>query len=214
MMKLGIVNNTLDYYRLYAQEPHGRHKSWEHCYLHFRGKRLKSKNDFDNAALHLAFYLASWGMYRGSSQIFHKDYKIHIPVVRVLVSPKYEALWSLDCDSLQLNDPSIGLIFKLAEDVRKALMQNGITPTPTLTTKIIMGTAGCVPAYDRNFVAGVKRLGKFPASFGSKSYGGIVQFYQEHADEFKEAQAIIAKSSFEYPPMKLVDMYFLRLGKR
>lgn len=44
--------------------------SWEHCYTFF----ASHPTNFDLASLHLAFYLASWGMYRGSTAIRNYDY--------------------------------------------------------------------------------------------------------------------------------------------
>ncbi len=212
-MRLNIVENSLRFYIDHLQEPHHRYRSWEHCYDHFQKRHsFESKADFDTAALHLAFYLASWGMYRGSSQVLQKDYKIYIPTIRVLVSPKYQSLWALDFEAIPLDGPEIKLVFQLAQDIEKTLGQKGITPTRTLVTKIIMGTVGCTPAYDRFFIDGVKSLGEFSASFGHRSYLGLIQFYRENVREFKEAQAVISKDRVAYPPMKLVDMYFWSLG--
>src|ERR1700724_165165 len=48
--------------------PHDRDRSWEHCYRYFRSADASTiRKDHDQAALQLGFYLASWGMYRGSS---------------------------------------------------------------------------------------------------------------------------------------------------
>ena len=43
-------------------------------------------NDVDYLTLQLAFYLASWGMYRGSSELLQKDYLIHEPIVEIIRS--------------------------------------------------------------------------------------------------------------------------------
>jgi hypothetical protein len=44
---------------------HGRYLSWDHCYGYFqRNSPEIIAADRDHAALHLGFYLASWGMYR------------------------------------------------------------------------------------------------------------------------------------------------------
>jgi hypothetical protein len=53
---------------------------------------------------------------------------------------------------------------------------------------------------------------KFPARFGIKSYRGLIDFYREHKNEFKEAQGFIAERGMNYPVMKLADMYFWSLG--
>ncbi|WP_422122349.1 hypothetical protein DHX103_11105 [Planococcus sp. X10-3] len=64
-----IQDTTLKYFQLLANDPHHRYKSWEHNYLFFREnhKHLDDEKISDHASLHLAFYLASWGMLRGGS---------------------------------------------------------------------------------------------------------------------------------------------------
>ena len=75
------------YYNETVEDPHGRYLSWQHCYNAFTTNRGGlDENTFDYLALHLAFYLASWGMYRGSSFLLQKDYKVHIPVVKILIT--------------------------------------------------------------------------------------------------------------------------------
>src|SRR3989344_3306084 len=75
-----------------------RGKSWEHCYAFFRNyKKFRNNNELlDRAALHLGFFLASWGMLRGSSFLLQKDYKYYISIVRVLIKDQYEILWNVD----------------------------------------------------------------------------------------------------------------------
>ena len=73
---------------------HHRYRSWEHCYQLLSGagpeRNLRNR---DTAALHLGFYLASWGMYRGSSFLLQRDYKVHGYVVDVLANTEYADLW-------------------------------------------------------------------------------------------------------------------------
>lgn len=75
----------------------------EHCNNVFNEKHVElmekrkschdlSDEDYDYLALHLSFYLASWGMYRGSSMLLSTDYKIHIPIVKELMKEEYEYL--------------------------------------------------------------------------------------------------------------------------
>jgi hypothetical protein len=46
---------------------HHRYRSWEHCYRYFHRSIPEAiAVDHDHAALQLGFYLASWGMCRGS----------------------------------------------------------------------------------------------------------------------------------------------------
>lgn len=70
----------------------------------FRDARTDSSPDFDYLSLHLAFYLASWGMYRGSCFIFHKDYKVHTTIVEAILKPEYDCLLGLACTDVRNND--------------------------------------------------------------------------------------------------------------
>ena len=78
-----------DYFNETMEDEHGRYLSWKHCYRAFGENRNKTDDlTVDYLALHLAFYLASWGMYRGSSFLLQKDYKVHIPVVHIVQEEK------------------------------------------------------------------------------------------------------------------------------
>lgn len=57
-------------------DPHHRFNSWKHCYHFFKENhaRLNEEAIQDTAALHLRFYLTSWGMMRGSTDLLQKDY--------------------------------------------------------------------------------------------------------------------------------------------
>src|SRR5262245_15461814 len=65
---MAIAEDVLKFHRRLVADPHHRFRLWEHCYAYFQ----RGQNDCDLASLHLAFYLASWGMYRGSSGRLHK----------------------------------------------------------------------------------------------------------------------------------------------
>ena len=86
-MSKKIVSNPImdkgaveEYIQKMIDDSNHRFKSWEHCYYAF-GDDNKT---IDELALHLAFYLASWGMYRGKCGIFWKDYKIHIKTIGII----------------------------------------------------------------------------------------------------------------------------------
>ena len=79
-----IIKSSTEFYNDLKVDENGRYRSWEHCYSHFIKARGSQEIDYDYLSLQLAFYLASWGMYRGSSFLLQKDYKVHIPVVEEL----------------------------------------------------------------------------------------------------------------------------------
>jgi hypothetical protein len=205
------------YDELNSVENH-RYKSWEHCYFYFQADNPNFETD--KACLHLAFYLASWGMYRGSSPLLQKDYKIHMEVVEKLWNlESKQYLQSLDFSNLQ--DADISDIVKLMNEIKKIyakhkVEEKDVSASNTLVTKILLGTIGCVPAYDRFFIDGLKQCGISPKSAPSKkSLQSVVNFYCEHKKEFDAVANHIEKSNksaVKYPPMKLVDMYFWQIG--
>ncbi len=199
-----------------------RGKSWEHCYVFFRQYR-KFRNDdklSDYAALHLGFFLASWGMLRGSSFLLQQDYKFFIPIVRILIQPKYDRLWDIDWSQPDEKEENIGLLFHLKDCLKKKIKENTLTqkePTDLLIMKIIMATMGCVPAYDRYFKDGLKKIGKGKFSnFNKGSFKNLLDFSKEDTELKKvyKEKCFIKGSDIKYPPMKLLDLYFWLLGSQ
>lgn len=98
-----VIDAAGRFYNTLRKDPNGRFRSWEHCYKRFYDVRISQNGnvDYDNLSLHLAFYLASWGMYRGSSFLLKKDYRIHIPVVKILLQQQYKCLYDIECVELE-----------------------------------------------------------------------------------------------------------------
>lgn len=208
------------FYREILNDQHNRYRSWEHCCCQFRTDKSSNDKDFDILALHLAFYLASWGMYRGSSQLLQKDYKVHLPIVHEIMSERYNVLWNMTFDNPDEDAEKINLVLELAKILRQIYMSMEVSPTDTLVTKVMLGTFGCIPAYDTLFVNGITFWNglpgmykpKFPARLGVNNYRGLINFYREHKIEIGEAHDFVARQGVHYPIMKLVDMYFWSLG--
>lgn len=219
---IDVKQNILFFHEQLVSDPNHRFRSWEHCFLHYQNRKtIQSDSDIEISALHLAFYLASWGMYRGSSFLLKKDYKIHSPIVRELLNGKYETLWTLDVDAINSDSPEVSLLFDLVTRIKRIYRetvtvidgkQKSGSASDILVTKILLGTIGCIPAYDRLFKKGVSLLGNFPAQLGKSSYAGLIQFYNKNKEGIKAAQAEIAQRGIKYPTMKLIDMYFWNLG--
>ena len=92
------------YFNETVKDTHGRYLSWQHCYNAFILNRSNvDENTFDYLALHLAFYLASWGMYRGFSFLLQKDYKVHIPIVKIIMEKQYNPLVGITAEELIKN---------------------------------------------------------------------------------------------------------------
>ena len=198
----------------------GRSRSWEHCYRVFRDARTDLSPDCDYLSLHLAFYLASGGMYRGSSFLLQKDYKVLVPVVEEVLKPDYDCLFGVACADVR--EPEVQLMLETVYDyiadhfdpIREEIAGRKVTTpvSPVLITKILMGTLGCVPAYDRFFGIGAKYLGLEKNTYQKESLLELANFYEAHNDRLEEARHGMRTEDLTYPQMKLLDMGFWQIG--
>ena len=200
------------YYDECASDPHGRYRSWEHCYRFFRKHRSDLLQVEDAAALQLGFYLASWGMYRGSTFLLQRAYTANIPVIRALASPQFTDLWRADVGAHDDDAKLAATIMEVVESVKAAYEPFG-NATDTLATKVLLGTVGCLPACDRFFIEGFRERG-FPYSrLNGLFVDRILRFCMDNRPELAKLQsAIIDRGGLRYPLMKLVDMHFWQIG--
>ena len=192
-------------------DPHHRYLSWEYCHEAFRlNRRPQIDATIDYLCLHLAWYLASWGMLRNSF-LMQKDYKIHADVVRLIYQPEWDDLWDLSPEKLS-QEYYADRIMKLSESITEAYVASGAgIPTDTLLTKILLGTVGCVPAYDRYFKKALADTGAAPQVFSAKSIRTRGNLYLDHEDEFEKLRKHCG-SRIEYPAAKILDMCFFEYG--
>lgn len=218
-----IKQQVLAFYARLACNSHHRYRSWEHCFQHFRQhSTFTTPEHVDTASLHLAFYLASWGMYRGSSALLWKDYRIHQPAVEVLLDSAYSSLWDLLPRDATEDDRVVALVVSLSDALRDIYHQQitevdgksrDYQPSDTLITKLLLGTMGCTPACDRYFKLGFRHAGLPNSAFSGRFLAEVLRFYRNHSTEFQETRdAIVQQGGISYPPMKLVDMYFWQIG--
>ena len=215
-----LISAAQTFYDDARANENGRSRSWEHCYRVFRDARTDPSPDYDYLSLHLAFYLASWGMYRGSSFLLQKDYKVLSPIVEKVLKPEYDCLFGVACTDLR--EPEVQKRFaKLYEDIVEyfdpireevAGRQRATAVSPVLITKILMGTLGCVPAYDRFFQDGVAKYKVTTQEYSVKSVLRLVDFYEAHNDRLEEARRGMQCEDLTYPQMKLLDMGFWQVG--
>ena len=192
-------------------DPHHRYLSWEYCHEAFRlNRRPQIDATIDYLCLHLAWYLASWGMLRNSF-LMQKDYKIHADVVRLIYQPEWDDLWDLSPEKLS-QEYYADRIMKLSESITEAYVASGAgIPTETLLTKILLGTVGCVPAYDRYFKKALADTGAAPQVFSAKSIRTLGNLYLDYEDEFEKLRKHCG-SRIEYPAAKILDMCFFEYG--
>lgn len=218
-------------------EWNSRHKSWEYCHevflkMHNRQKETKlNDEDCDYLALNLGFFLASWGMYRGSSFLLQMDYKVHIPVVKLIMNEEYDELWNFEPTEenkekakrlLFGEDGKGGLFEKIKELYSQNLPKrnNGVNvdaiedgvetakeerkPTNTLITKILLGTFAVIPAFDTFFKKACKQLTPKIKDKPYLAFIDLCDFAIRHREDLK--------GDGNYPVMKALDLYFWIVG--
>ena len=155
-MTLDIDRNIAIY--LDDRNPIARYASFDYCFNYFQAHREEGRLDdllhgdaLQLSCLHLGFYLASWGMLRGSTELLKRSVRTFVPVVESLVSAP-SALWTLDVDGY--NATAINEILEFRSHLRGHLHQGA---SDILVTKVMLGTMGCVPALDTSFNEGSRR---------------------------------------------------------
>ena len=215
-----LIDAAQTFYADARRDENGRSRSWEHCYRVFRDARTDPSPDYDYLSLHLAFYLASWGMYRGSSFLLQKDYKVLTPIVEKILKPEYDCLFGVACVGLRepevqerlknVSDNIAAHFWPIRNEVAGRVVASSVSPV--LITKILMGTLGCVPAYDRFFQDGVAKYKVTTREYSPESVRRLVDFYEEHNDRLEEARRGMRVGDLIYPQMKLLDMGFWQIG--
>ena len=192
---------------------HHRYLSWEHCYRFFRSRtRDALLQDKDDAALQLGFYLASWGMYRGSSFLLQRSYTVHVAVVERLAADEFAPLWETEVGSDASNTALVPTILAAVDAVKAAYAPFGAA-TDTLATKVILGTLGCLPAVDRFFIDGFKKSGNRYWYLNAPFVKRVILFCSDCGSGLRAEQERIERASkIRYPLMKLADMYFWEIG--
>ncbi len=217
------IKKVDDFYKKIQEDDNHRYKSWEHCFNYFLNP--KEKIDIEKATLHLAFYLASWGMYRGSSYLLQKDYLIHKKLLEevLLKDEEYKKLqgWDFMKDNEE-NKENIKLLFDLDKKIKDYYkkeitcingIKKSISVSDTLSTKIILGVFGCVPAYDRYFISGLKIYNpKFGFTFNKKSFNNLIEVYISNREDIDKLSQDLNFYGHKYPIMKILDMYFWKSG--
>ena len=96
------------------------------------------------------------------------------------------------------------------EQIKEKNVKNELSDT--LITKILMGTFGCVPAYDRYFIQGVKSQKITTGVFNIHSLLKLADFYEKNKEKFEKTRKNLKVYDLPYPQMKLLDMGFWQIG--
>jgi hypothetical protein len=171
-----------------------RRDSWDFCYSYYHRAREQIQPDFEAATMYLAAYLASFGMYQGSSHLLQRStqflhstaragFDSHIPDV-----PDYPT--------------HAKHILEKKEELKELLETN----SETLVTKVMMGMLGNVPAFDIHFkeFIGYSRLTE-------ESLEAIYTHYQDLKDAYDKPTTTKgfegANTNILVPIARKIDVY-------
>lgn len=202
-----------------GRKPWARYASFDYCFNYFQGfknkKELINKNNIQNSCLHLAFYLASWGMLRGSSFLLQKSIKFYEPLIKY-ISEKEKDFWKIDV--LNYSEVNIERLIKCSGDIKKILSNNGkYKVSDTLITKIMLGVFGNVPALDSYFKIGSKlntfnkyALKEISVFYNTDNYAEIISKEANKIKTFEYHNG--TKNKRSYTKAKVIDMIFFIEG--
>jgi hypothetical protein len=225
-------NNISDMIKAFQNTAHEnndlnhRFLSFDYCYNYFYQNRTILLQDLEKSCLVLGFYLASWGMYRGSSFILQKNVKHLEKTIKSInkFNEKYPHIWDIDVDNY--NDSKIEQILEIYDGIKKSITDDHKVKHLTLVTKILLGVFAFVPAFDTYFCKTFKDIFeneelKF-SKFDQDSLKAIKQFYDFNKTEIDYHSNNIYTFDFnsgkptniKYKKAKIIDMYGFQKSKK
>lgn len=187
-----------------------RYASFDFCYNYFysfyKGNKLNALANEQNlqmSCLQIGFYLASWGMMRGSSFLLEKSVRNYKNLITE-ISKMSPELWKIDVD--MYDEENVRILLNCKQQIRDALGREN-KPSDTLVTKIMLWVFANIPAFDQYFRKSLK-----VHSVNKKSLLKIKEFYLANKDDFDSFRIhtfdfLTSKETENiYTKAKLIDM--------
>lgn len=200
----------------------GREQSYDHCFNYFADAQ-DLESDMQKSCAVLGFYLASWGMYRGSSFLLKRTNSSYLGDVVQVIQARRPELSSIDLDNY--TDQNINTVLDTYKSLKEAL-QIGRERHITLVTKIMVATFGCVPAFDQYLFEGFRRVldnrARIPSDrLTTDSLSILAAFYRANRNDIdtlhNESRTVAFGSDLvtdhKLSRAKIVDMYCFNLGR-
>jgi hypothetical protein len=201
---------------LSRRSPTARYASFDYCFNYFQAARdaqeaadLASGSRLELSCLHLGFFLASWGMMRGSGGMYGRSLRELVPVVQA-IADEPSATWELDVPGY--SEAGIAAVLALSDRIRAAY---SFAASSVLVTKTMLGVFGCIPAFDRFF-----RLGFGRATLDRATLAKISDFYTANQRILRATSVCTLdfttrqSTSRYYTQAKIIDMIFFQEGYR
>lgn len=190
-----------------AKNPGHRYHSFDYCSDAFStllSIRNPTDGDIDIMALNLGMYLASWGMYRGSSNLLQEcSYKVHVGAVKILINSKYRELYRIS--PTNYDGQNISLIIEVFDLLSSYYDLKNVSPTDTLITKILLGTLGCTMALDTQVKSSLGKA-NVTQKFGRMHLLDMKRYYD--ANKIQIDRVVSEINNPRYHILKCMDMAF------
>ena len=185
--------------------------------------------NYDDLALHLYAFLGNWGMLRGSGFLLYLNYKSLVPIVKIVLDPKYKWLLNIDIDKLIANKVKfIEAVLELAERIRKvfkgkkcykfdldesAYIDKDINVSDTFIGKVLLSTFGCYISCDEYTKKSLKERG-ISQNANKTQVGELVELIKLNGTMLSKyvSKMTPPATSANYPVMKILDMLLWQEG--
>lgn len=185
--------------------------------------------NYDDLALHLYAFLGNWGMFRGSGFLLYLNYKSLVPIVKIVLDPKYKWLLNIDIDKLIANkEKFIEAVLELAERIRnvfkgkkcykfdldkRAYIDKDINVSDTFIGKVLLSTLGCYISCDEYTNKSLKIRG-ISQNINKKQVGELVELIKLNDTMLRKyVSKMTPPATFaNYPVMKILDMLLWQEG--
>ena len=201
-------------------DPADRYTSFDFCYNYLRITTPSALLiNFEKSCLTLGFYLASWGMLRGSSFLLEKSSKYYQSSIEYIACLDRK-IWEIDVDNY--NDETIALIIEIYSNIKDRIIENNNSDL-ILTTKILLGVFGFIPAFDQFFCNSFREIFNRQCGFrvvNKNSLTCIMDFYNANkgtidilANDTLTTDFVTGKkTNLMYTKAKIIDMYGFTKG--
>ena len=201
-----------------------REWSWDFCINYFSATDDPTA-EMEKSCLQLGYYLASWGMLRGSSWLFRNAHSRHYIATIEAIAHHSPRVRSLDlCD--YTDSHARAALISAYSDIKDALLPEG-NEHSTAVTKVMLGVWGNIPAFDTYLRAGLRSIvdPAERAAFNTVNdrsldlFGRIYRANQEAIDQLAAAHDTVAFSEHAaparpYTQAKVLDAAGFALGEQ
>lgn len=207
---------NLQQYLADRRDPSARYASFDYCFNYFRShyeadqvEALAAPATMQTSCLHLGFYLASWGMFRGSTTLLTRSAHCFRPVIEAIIAVPAVA-W--ESDVADYDSEMIAELINIGRTLGRVLPGGH---SDTLVTKTMLGVFGCVPAFDSYFRRGIGTSGFRPAGMRKvheywTNNAELIERHRVPTLDFDTGEL----TNRRYSQAKVIDMIFFVEGGR